>query len=294
MAALVLVLSGIRFAPRLNGFDVQATAREAPDLRLMTFNAPTYAPDRYASAQQVVQLMRTEQPHVIALQEADMGMDSTKQRIRTSTQVVGLLSRLNYQPPELPSYPEMLEQPVIAQFPLLERKEYAFPFPWGVLAPTRITQVRFRWDGERVTLLNMHLHTVSSRKPWTDPTFRWYHPADWIDLLGAYREGVLRRAAEARRIRQIIEETTDPLLVTGDFNSTPHNWAYRHIAQGLQDAYSVAGTGWGGTYPSVFPIVRIDHVLASAHWKVISARVPDQYALSDHRAVRAVLQLRDS
>ena len=253
----------------------------------MTFNAPTYEPDQYASAKQVVELVRAEKPFVIGLQEAGMQTDSLTGRIGTSTQVIGLLSQLPYRPPELPPHPEILEQPVLAPFPLPHLNEHAFPFPWGNLAPTRVTEVRFPWSGETVTLLNLHLHTVSSRKPWTDPTFRWYHPGDWIALAGAYRAGTLRRAAEARRIRRLIETISGPLLVIGDFNSTPHNWAYRHLAAGLQDVYRLAGTGTGFTYPSAFPLVRIDYVLASSHWDVISAHVPKQYARSDHRPVLA-------
>jgi endonuclease/exonuclease/phosphatase family metal-dependent hydrolase len=82
-----------------------------------------------------------------------------------------------------------------------------------------------------------------------------------------------------------------PVLVVGDFNSTPHQWAYRHLAQGLQRVGSR-----DATFPADRPVVRIDHILAGPAWEVVDARVPvprQDTAISDHRPVTAQLRWRD-
>ena len=287
-----LMLLALRFGPLLNPFPI-STAADGERLRVMSFNAPTQDAHQHEAAQELVALARAERPHVIELQEVKMTYaDSTERRMGTSTQMIGLLSQLDYVP-ELPDYPAHLHQPVVAVGPLTALRRYDFSFPWGVFAPTWVTTVRFPWADQVVTLLNVHLHTVSSRKPWRDPRFSLWDLRSWWGYVKAYRAGALRRAAEARRIRELIEGASGPLLVTGDFNSTPHSWVYRHLASGLQDAHTVSGRGLGFTYPAACPLVRIDYILASSHFEVVSAHVPEQYARSDHRPVVAHLRLRD-
>ena len=289
----LLVLVGARVAPHVALGPGRTQAPPAEDaLRVMSLNTPGEHADRYASARRLVQFTEAQHPHLIALQEADVRADSTGQRVGTTPQVIGLISQLRYRPPPLPSPPDYLEQPLLGHVPLDSLITHRFPLPWGMFRPTAVSEVRFAWQGVRATLINVHLHTVAMEKPWEAPGFRWYHPVDWRRSLDAYREGALRRAAEARRIRRLIDRVDGPLIITGDFNSTPYNWAYRHIAQGLQDTFAAAGHGWGATYPAVTPLVRIDYILASSHWEVLGTWVPSAATLSDHRPVVADLHLR--
>mgnify|MGYP006177651277 CR=1 FL=1 len=83
------------------------------------------------------------------------------------------------------------------------------------------------------------------------------------------------------------------VLVVGDFNSTMHHWEYRQVARGLRNVFTMRGRAWGATYHAALPLVRIDHILASPEWEVVSARVPTAHAFSDHRPVVARLRWRD-
>jgi endonuclease/exonuclease/phosphatase (EEP) superfamily protein YafD len=288
----LLLLIGARVAPHIPLGASRSAAPPAEDaLRVMSLNTPGEHADRYASARQLVQFTEAQRPHLIALQEADVRADSTGQRVGTTPQVIGLISQLRYRPPPLPSPPEYLEQPLLGRVSLDSLTMHRLPFPRGMFRPTAVTEVQFVWQGTWATLINVHLHTVAMVKPWEAPGFRWYQPAHWVRYLDVYRDGALRRAAEARRIRDLIDRVDGPLIVTGDFNSTPYNWAYRHIAQGLQDTFAAAGRGWGATYPATTPLVRIDYILASSHWEVLGAWVPPAATLSDHRPVLADLRL---
>ena len=293
-AAALLILISVRVGPQVSiSAAAGAMAPGEDELRVMSLNTPGQNLDRYASAQDLVAFVERARPRIIALQEADLHEDSTGQYIGTTSQIVGLISQLEYRPPALPPYPAVVEQPLLGKVPMDSVMMHRFPFPWGVLKPTDVTVTRFAWDGQVATLINVHLHTVMEEKPWRTPGFRWYHPADWAKTLRAYREGALRRAAEARRVRQLMDAVDGPLIVTGDFNSTPYNWAYHHLARGMHDAFTAAGRGLGYTYPAGGPLVRIDYVLASNHWEVVEAWVPDATTLSDHRPVLADLRLRN-
>ena len=69
---------------------------------------------------------------------------------------------------------------------------------------------------------------------------------------------------------------SEPLIVCGDFNSLPRSLAYHKLKYRLRDAQlSVPGHKPCPTFSSVKPLLRIDHVFVSRHFKVEEVEVPD-------------------
>jgi endonuclease/exonuclease/phosphatase family metal-dependent hydrolase len=55
-----------------------------------------------------------------------------------------------------------------------------------------------------------------------------------------------------------------PTVLCGDFNAGPRSRVYRKLTSELRDAQRlVVGRGPRGTFPALFPLMRIDHVLVS-------------------------------
>jgi endonuclease/exonuclease/phosphatase family metal-dependent hydrolase len=76
-----------------------------------------------------------------------------------------------------------------------------------------------------------------------------------------------------------------PVLVGGDFNSTPDSEVQARLrAGGLRDLWPTCGEGDGLTYPVAQPVKRIDYLLAAGDVTCASARVLESDA-SDHRGV---------
>ncbi len=82
-----------------------------------------------------------------------------------------------------------------------------------------------------------------------------------------------------------------PSLVTGDFNTPPFGRCHELLTAHAQDAFEVAGSGWGFSFPTVFPVWRIDWVLATPHWRVLTCETGRARG-SDHLPVFAELELR--
>jgi endonuclease/exonuclease/phosphatase (EEP) superfamily protein YafD len=141
-------------------------------------------------------------------------------------------------------------------------------------------------------VFNVHLQSFGERKPWRDPGASVLDPTFWISYLLQYRLAFEARAWETRQLRALMDRETVPVLLCGDFNSTPHSRVYRHLAAGRQDAFREAGTGWGMSYHRRLPLVRIDYVLASEEWEPVSARTVPA-GLSDHLPVLVRLRWRD-
>ena len=285
---VLLLLVTVRFGAVPAG---EASGHKADPLRLMTFNLPPIfarGPDRERT---LVGLVQREAPTVLTVQETWMKTRSAPEgrgpvmswplRVLLEDSVGYALPRAR--PPETTIY-----RPVLGQVRLDSMTVHSLP-PSGASGPrSRYTRTYFTWQGRPAVLYNVHLHTVGTR-PWDLPGTA-ASLARWRAFLRTYRAGALHRADQARRIRRHIEQETRPVLVAGDFNSTPHQWAYRHLARGLQAA------GGGATFPAQWPLVQIDHVLAGPEWHVDSATVPGIEAadvVSDHRPVVARVRWRD-
>jgi endonuclease/exonuclease/phosphatase family metal-dependent hydrolase len=92
-----------------------------------------------------------------------------------------------------------------------------------------------------------------------------------------------------------------PLIVCGDFNMTPASNVYALMLGRLRDAQTIAPAGTRGnsrprrTFPSPFPVSRIDFVFVSNHFEVEQVRVPrnsQTRVASDHLPVVADLGMK--
>ena len=120
-------------------------------------------------------------------------------------------------------------------------------------------------------LMNTHL------SPWF-----WERRAQVRALVGA--EWLVRAGTEL------------PLIVCGDFNATPLSPVYRHLARSLRDAQG-ASWSFSPTWPSSFPLLRIDHLFVSSDLPVVSCTVTRDATArraSDHLPVVADVELSDA
>lgn len=91
------------------------------------------------------------------------------------------------------------------------------------------------------------------------------------------------RRLQAEAVVQLLEGDT-PTIVLGDFNSPPNSTAYRILSRSLTDSHRL---GFDLTYPSRFPLWRIDYVWCKDLEPVGSTAV--NTGVSDHCAVRATV-----
>lgn len=99
------------------------------------------------------------------------------------------------------------------------------------------------------------------------------------------------RKNQARIVRKEIEASPYPVIVVGDFNSPAMSFAYRHISEGLHDAWNETHYfwQWGATCEKKGFGVRIDYILCSDPLKPVSSTVPSAPG-SDHKPVVATLE----
>jgi endonuclease/exonuclease/phosphatase family metal-dependent hydrolase len=109
--------------------------------------------------------------------------------------------------------------------------------------------------------------------------------------LDASRDDHYRRQ-EARTLVAVARDVGSPVLVGGDFNSTPDSQVQAEVRQaGLRDAWLECGRGAGFTYPADMPTKRIDYLYLTGTSTCIRAHVLESTA-SDHRPLLVTVRFR--
>ena len=108
---------------------------------------------------------------------------------------------------------------------------------------------------------------------------------------GFWNDHYHKRIHHRQQLKEITEhlqqhQQTPHLIIGGDFNSVAHDGALTTTLENHDDSFAVAGTGWGGTGTSDFPVFRVDQIWASEHLTCLQSRALDT-EYSDHRIVVA-------
>jgi vancomycin resistance protein VanJ len=209
----------------------------------------------------IVDAIVAEDPDVVALQEL---VPSVSERLAAA-----LEERYPYH--TLRSDQPVEGQGLLSRYPLeMVSVESAYRFQSAVV----------QTPGGRVTLLNIHtpsLFPIGWRKDWQ-----------------RQREFVEELVAQIRGIE-------GPLLVVGDFNTTPQSENYRLMRRYLRDAFVDSGWGLGFSYPATpkfgirlpWPLVRIDYIFYNDHLAPHETWVLKENGGSDHRPLVSVLRILD-
>ncbi len=114
----------------------------------------------------------------------------------------------------------------------------------------------------------------------------------FIRIMRLLKNAFQRRADQAKILSKHLKSSPYPVIICGDFNDTPISYTYRSVAKGLNDAFVVAGKGFGVTYKKIFPNFRIDYILFSDFFEVLNYEtIPVKY--SDHHPIKAYLKVAD-
>ncbi|MCD6090958.1 MAG: endonuclease/exonuclease/phosphatase family protein [Bacteroidales bacterium] len=108
-----------------------------------------------------------------------------------------------------------------------------------------------------------------------------------VDKLARYSK---IRNIQVDHIREVIKNTSYPILICGDFNDTPATYSYQKLAKGLKDTFIEKGKGYGNTYNGKLPALRIDYILSDTLFQIHQFEI-GKINLSDHYPVIGTLSL---
>ncbi len=132
-------------------------------------------------------------------------------------------------------------------------------------------------EGQRLEVISLRLFPATYR-------FDLWNPFCWRDQLRSRRGR--RKQLELPLELPAVRPASASLIIGGDFNAPARDAIFRLMPEGLQDAFAVAGRGWGDTIISDFPVHRIDAIWASKALEPVNCTAVELPS-SDHRMVVA-------
>ena len=97
---------------------------------------------------------------------------------------------------------------------------------------------------------------------------------------------ITERPKQVSAVLQDVENAPVRSLVLGDFNDTPLSYTYFRLLRGRKDSFVRAGHGFGSTYRTLWPLLRIDYILYPQELNAVSYQV-DKVKYSDHYPIIA-------
>ncbi len=94
-----------------------------------------------------------------------------------------------------------------------------------------------------------------------------------------------KQVDQANQIIAHQQKTNLKTIIMGDFNNTAFSWVYNHLKTNKNDAFEIAGKGFGTTYDFALPL-RIDFILTDKKITVNNFKTFD-VSYSDHFPVMA-------
>jgi endonuclease/exonuclease/phosphatase family metal-dependent hydrolase len=107
-------------------------------------------------------------------------------------------------------------------------------------------------------------------------------------MLDKLRFAYPKRAEQAKKVVEHMEQSPYEVIICGDFNDTPLSYVYNTFYSRFTDAFKNSSSGIGITYAGKVPAGRIDYIfhskkLHSAQFKI------HQKVHSDHKAIECII-----
>jgi endonuclease/exonuclease/phosphatase family metal-dependent hydrolase len=97
-----------------------------------------------------------------------------------------------------------------------------------------------------------------------------------------------KRAEQARKVVDHMQQSPFPVIICGDFNDTPMSYTYNIFSSLYLDAFRNSSRGLGVTYAGKVPAGRIDYIFHSKNLHSSNFIIQNE-VYSDHKAISCTL-----
>lgn len=144
--------------------------------------------------------------------------------------------------------------------------------------------VRVQHDGRTIDVISLRLLPCPVRLDlWSADCWR------------TYRGNHVKRRNQLQTIANYVAmlPAGATIILGGDFNAPAGDGVFRLLQPRLADSFRAAGRGWGATFMSHLPVVRIDQIWTTADVRPLAVTARES-RYSDHRMVAADFAMQQS
>lgn len=227
-------------------------------LKILSYNVHScVGTDKKLDPARIADVIAGLEPDIIGLQELDVGRKRSG-GIDQAHAIASLLKMHFHFHPALKVEDEHYGDAILTAFPLRLIKADALP-SYG--EPRGALWAEIDIGGRPLQVFNTHLGLFRRERIRQSSIIAG---TDWLDHPQAREK---------------------PKLLMGDFNSIPSSPAYRQLSGALRDIGAETGKVASRTFPSRFPLLRLDHVFVADGPRIVKAEAistPLTRAASDH------------
>lgn len=237
--------------------------RAADVLRVMTYNIHHgEGADRKIDLERLAEIIRREDPDVVALQEVDV--KTRRVNGKDLATELGQLTQREF------SFGKSIDfaggqygNAILTRLPQTNVETHELPNP-DRREPRCALSVTIEWNHHPLTIINTHLDHL---------------------------RGGTTRAAQGKSIAEIAQKSAHPVIVLGDLNATAKDEVMSELFKSFTDT---SAADPAPTEPADKPEAKIDWILtnpaATQSLKPIATRVLEEKVASDHRPLVVDLQ----
>lgn len=269
LLSLIVLLCGLSYITSIYKFTGSKSIDDIDNFSVMNYNVRLFnqfnwLPNK-AVETDILKFIETEKPDIISFQEY---------------RSIETFRPENYQKFEYLSDGKVKDgQAIYSKFPIVNSGVIKFP-----KSSNNAIFVDVVKQSDTMRVYNLHLQ---SSKVSTDVK----------NLQKEGSEKLTKRIGEAFKMQQsqaelvLAHRKKSPYktITMGDFNNTAYSYIYDKIKGEAQDAFVVAGNGFGKTFDFNFIPLRIDFIIADTDFTVNGFKNYD-IKLSDHSPIKAVLK----
>ena len=229
---------------------------DLPDttIRVLTYNVHgCVGGDKKLDVSRIAAVIAREEPDVVALQELDVNR-SRSQRVDQAAAIAEQLGMNHHFNQAFRVADEQYGDAILSALPM--RLVKSAPLP----RPPRMSALEMRgalWvaveapGGGELQVINTHLGLLPNEQKLQVNALL---SKEWTGDGEAY---------------------ADPAILIGDFNATSRYAAYKRLAGAFRDLQLGHGVGTAPTFPARHPVIRIDHMFATASVRALDCWTPN-------------------
>ena len=167
---------------------------------------------------------------------------------------------------------------IFSKFPIINKGAFDFKGSGNNVLYADIVK-----DKDTIRVYNLHLQSFG-----IIPDIQFLQESDKEKLLRRVSSNFKKQESQVYSVLSHKSKSKYPVILCGDFNNTPFSYTYRKLNEGMQDAFKVRGNGLGTTFWfDGFPL-RIDYILASPKFNILSFETFSK-TFSDHNAIHTTV-----